>query len=104
MEEEHKQAPNLPPSGESERKLWLEYIRSLNDRHLRSRGISGATSWALLGVLAAILYRSIPHLPAFLADPNNLKNSWVLFVFEFDMAFHLKNPLEGYRRLTFMWL
>lgn len=74
-------------SDAEERKLWLDYIARLHDRRSRSNGSSGATSWALLGVLVAIFYKAVPQLPTFLADPNNLKNTLVSFGLEVDIAF-----------------
>jgi hypothetical protein len=86
MEEQISPSPSVD---ESERKFWLEYLARLNDRRVRAGGISGATSWALLGVLVAILYKAIPQLPAFLVDRSNFNNCLVLFVLEVDVVLHL---------------
>jgi hypothetical protein len=73
-------------SEESQRKLWIEYIRRLGDRHTASIGGSGASTWALFGVLAAILYTCLPQVPSFLASPKNWKNQLVLLTIGTDMV------------------
>jgi len=84
MQEEPIVSPSL--SEESERKLWIDYLGRINDRQQRARGGSGATSWALLGVLVAILYKVIPNVSVFLSLRANVKVSLVLFLFECDIA------------------
>ncbi len=75
-----------PDSEESQRKLWIEYIRRLGDRHAASIGRSGASTWALFGVLAAILYTCLPQIPSFLASPKNWRNQLVLLTVATDMV------------------
>jgi hypothetical protein len=87
MDEQQEQNIVSSASDAAERRLWLDYIARLNDRRLRTTGSSGATSWALLLALIAVLYKTVPQLPVFLADANNLKNCIVFLVLEFDAAF-----------------
>jgi hypothetical protein len=73
-----------PASDESERRLWFDYLGRINDRQVRSRGSSGATSWALLGVLIAILYKTIPNISDLLSRPEDIKSTFVLSLLESD--------------------
>jgi len=73
---------NEPAPQEAERKLWLDYLAKLNDREIQSARASGFTTWALLAVAAAIVYRSVPQLPRFLSTANALKESAVIFLLE----------------------
>lgn len=53
-----------------ERKLWFDYIKTLNERRLQSAQRSGVTVYGLIVVLAAILYKFVPQVPQFLATPG----------------------------------
>ena len=77
------------PSPVAERKLWLDYLGKLNDRHLKSDRASGVTTWVLLGLAAAILYKSVPQLPEFLSTPNALGSSLIILMFEVDVLLFL---------------
>jgi hypothetical protein len=78
--------PEASSFPESERRLWFDYISKLNDRRLQETGASGATSWVLLGVEAAILYRCVPRFGGFLATPGALRSAAVLFALEVDLV------------------
>jgi hypothetical protein len=69
---------------ESERRLWFDYISKLNDRRLQETSSSGATSWVLLGVETAILYRCVPRFGNFIAIPGALVAAAILLVLEAD--------------------
>ncbi|MBZ5645145.1 MAG: hypothetical protein LAO19_20485 [Acidobacteriia bacterium] len=88
-------------SDEAARKVWLDYIGKLNDRHRQSIGSSGATSWVLFGALVAILLSTIPRLTSFLKNPANLSSALVCFAFEFDVAIML---LAAYSYLLYFHL
>ena len=77
------------PSPDAERKLWLDYLAKLNDRQLQSARASGITTWVLLGVAAAILYKSVPQLPEFLSAPGTLGSSLIILMFEVDALLFL---------------
>lgn len=72
---EHSTRPGEPPdtSAETERKLWLDYLAKLNDRELQKERSSGATSWVLLAVAMATLYKFFQELPRLVET----KASWV---------------------------
>ena len=70
---------------ELQQKLWLEFVRRLGDRQRASIGKSGASTWALFGVLAATLYTCVPRLPSFLANPQNWRNQLVLLTLWADV-------------------
>jgi hypothetical protein len=62
-----------------DRKLWFDYIKTLNERQLQAAQRSGITSYVLLGTLLGLLYRFGPALPGFIAKPENVGNSIVIF-------------------------
>lgn len=72
-----------------ERRLWLDYISRQIDRDHRSRLEAGATSWVLVGLLVAIVFKCIPSLPAFLAIPHEVSISLVIFLLEIDIILSL---------------
>jgi hypothetical protein len=63
-----------------DRKLWFEYIKTLNERHLQASQRSGVTTYVLLATLVGLVYRFGPRLPDFLAQPGNLLASATAFV------------------------
>ncbi len=75
---------NIDATTIDERKLWLEYLKSLNQRRLQSAQRSGLTSYALLATLAGLLYKFTPSVPKFLAAHDKLHASFVIFVLEAD--------------------
>jgi hypothetical protein len=66
------------------RKLWFDYLAKLNDRSLQKTAASGATTWVLLGVAGAILYKIVPQLPHFLSLHGILGSTSVVFLLEVD--------------------
>jgi len=70
-----------------ERTQWLTYLAQLNNRSLGQEGKSGATTWVLLGVLAAIVYKSVPFIPWFLGMPGYLRTSYTLFLLISNVLF-----------------
>lgn len=45
-------------------RLWLDYIGKLNDRALNHQRASGATTWAVSGVIALLVAKMVAGLPA----------------------------------------
>jgi hypothetical protein len=87
MQAQHPPEPiseKLTEAEERDRKLWLDYIVRLNERYYRSVGSSGASTWALVGVAAAVLYRLVPQIPAFFAHNNNWRSGVFFFALELD--------------------
>ena len=70
-------------------RLWVEYVRSQNERRLQSHQRSGLTNYALAAVLAGLLYRFVPQVPRFVASPEFFGPSLVIFAVEVDAAFYL---------------
>jgi hypothetical protein len=56
-----------------ERKLWFDYVKTLNERRLASAQRSGLTAYGLLVLLAGLLYKFIPQIPPFIATPGLLR-------------------------------
>src|SRR5260370_6657108 len=69
------------PNDSGERKLWLDYLKGLNDRRLQSARNSGLTNYALVALLGAALFWSIQRLPWLLSIPGAVHASMVSFVF-----------------------
>jgi hypothetical protein len=63
-----------------DRKLWFDYIHSLNERQLQESQRSGVTTYVLLGTIVALIYRFGPHLPQFLTRIDTVKASITIFV------------------------
>lgn len=86
--ETHMATHELPPSEtptsshDAQRRLWFEYLAKLNDRELQSARASGFTPWALLAVVAAIVYKGVPQIPFFLSIPGALTATLVILVLE----------------------
>src|SRR5579872_2462942 len=61
----------IAPEGSDfpERRLWFDYLSELNDRALHRRALQ-PTSWVLIGLLAAIMYRAVPQVPSYLEISN----------------------------------
>ena len=72
--------PAPRPNDNDERRLWFDYVRTLNERQLSASQRSGVTTYVLLGTLVALLYRFGPQLPQFAAEPDQVRASLVLFV------------------------
>jgi hypothetical protein len=82
-------------SDDSQRKLWFEYLAKLNDRQLQSARASGITPWALFALAFAIIYKSVPQIPGFIAIPSALKVSLVVLILEIDALFHSATAVFG---------
>jgi hypothetical protein len=78
------------------RKLWLEYLAKINDREIQYSQASGITTWALLAVAAAILYRGVPRIPAFLSIAHSTSMAVVILLLEVDILFSLVAGLSGF--------
>jgi hypothetical protein len=74
-----------PLSDDAQRKLWFEYLAKLNDRELQSSQAYGFTPWALLALVAAIIYHGVPQIPAFLSTPGAATASLVTLLLEIDV-------------------
>jgi hypothetical protein len=61
-------------------RLWFEYLSKLNDRELQTQRASGSTSWLLLAVVAAIVYRGLSGLQGFLSIPHAVTTTAVVGV------------------------
>jgi hypothetical protein len=72
-------------SDREQKKLWFDYIRTLNERRLQSAQRSGFTTYLLLAALAGIAYRFIPRLPSFLRIPGNGGAATAFFLLEIDL-------------------
>lgn len=68
------------------RKEWLDYLGTLIKRERRAEYASGITTWALLGLAALIVYRSVPHIPRFLEVSEARQYASVLFILELDLV------------------
>jgi hypothetical protein len=81
--------PNLGPlSDEREQKrLWLDYIKTLNERRLQSAQRSGFTTYLVLAALAGVAYRFIPKLPSFLEIPGSVRSASTFLMLETDILF-----------------
>lgn len=69
----------------SERRMWFDYLSKLNDRVETSRRASQPTTWVLVGVAAAIIYRAVPQIPHYAAIPGFLLGTLIVFVLEADV-------------------
>jgi hypothetical protein len=58
------------PESFDERKLWFDYVKTLNERRLHSAQKSGLTAYGLLVLLGGLLYKFVPQVPLFLATPD----------------------------------
>jgi hypothetical protein len=67
-----------------ERKLWLDYLRSLNERRLQATQRSGWTNRVLLAVLAGLLYQFVPRLPMLFATTGAVAASLVSIMLATD--------------------
>jgi hypothetical protein len=76
-------------------KLWFDYLSKLNDRELQTARASGATSWLLLAVVAAITYRGLSGLKGFLSAPHAVTTTAVVGALLWDSLFHLWLALFG---------
>ncbi len=82
-------------AGSDERNQWLTYLAQLNNRSLSAEDRSGATTWVLLGVLGAIVYKSVPLIPWFLGTPGYLQLSFTLFLLMSNVLLTLTTVLTG---------
>jgi hypothetical protein len=71
----------VKPEAEQKR-LWFEYIKTLNQRRSESAERVGLTSYLLFAVLAGMAYRFLPRLPVFLAKPGNVVAALTIFILE----------------------
>jgi hypothetical protein len=72
----------------SERRLWLGYVSRLADRNIEKTKASGATTWVLLGVSAAIVYRAVPNIPVLLQTSGAIHATLAVFTLQVDAVFH----------------
>src|ERR1041385_2269813 len=82
----------LPPgtgigsSSENEqKKIWFDYIKTLNERRLQSALRSGLTTYLLVAVLAGMAYKFVPLLPAFLKAPGSVRATTTFLLLETDI-------------------
>jgi len=68
------------PNNIDERKLWFEYIKTLNERELQRAQRSGINTYVLLATLVALLYRFGPQLPQFINQPDNIVLGVTIFI------------------------
>lgn len=87
MEESERDNTSKPDS--DERKLWLDYLKTLNDRRLQSRQRSGLTNYVLLALLAGIVATFLPKACPFLKAGNNMETSLTVFLLETDAVIYL---------------
>ena len=73
----------------SERRMWFDYLVKLNDRSIQAQQVSGATTWVLLGVIAAIAYRGVPQIPTLLAVKGGTSAAGVALACQLNAAFLL---------------
>ena len=69
----------------AERRLWFDYLSKLNDRALSRRALQ-PTSWVLIGILAALIYKMAPQVPAYLKIPHAVKQGLTVLAFSFDIV------------------
>lgn len=76
--------PEIEPivSDKDQRRLWFDYIKTLNDRSLQSAQRSGITTYVLLATLLGLLYKFGPLTPPFLSRTDELGTGIVVFVLE----------------------
>lgn len=72
---------NLPSGANygDERKLWFDYIKTLNERQLQASQRAGVTTYVLLGTLIGLLYKFGPQVPQFVSQPGSVRASLVIF-------------------------
>jgi hypothetical protein len=64
---------------DDDRKLWFDYVKTLNERQLQALQRSGVTNYVLLGTLVGLLYRFGPRIPQFLEQPDNVRMGLTVF-------------------------
>ena len=72
-----------------ERKLWLDYLRSLNERRLQAAQRSGWTNRVLLAILAGLLYRFVPQAPEVVKNAPEFSASLVTITLATDAVAYL---------------
>ncbi len=65
-----------------DRKLWLDYLKSLNERRLQASRNSGLTSYVLLAVLGGMLYQFIPRVPSIIGNVPHFSATQVVLALE----------------------
>lgn len=85
--EQRSPASDVEPLFNEERKLWLDYLRSLNDQRAQAAQRTGLTSYGLLAIEAGLLYRYVPRVPALLAEPRVFDSSLIVLGLEFSILF-----------------
>lgn len=68
------------PGDYDERKLWFEFLKTVNDRHLQSAQRSGITSYVLVATILGLLYKFGEKFPSFYHGAGNLRSCGILFV------------------------
>jgi len=68
-----------------QKKLWFDYVKTLNERHLQAAQRSGVTNYLLFAVLAGLVFRYIPRLPSFLQTPAHLRAAVIFLVLQIDL-------------------
>jgi hypothetical protein len=74
--------------GGTAERLWFDYLSKLNDRELQTARASGATSWLLLAVVAAIAYRGLSGLNRFVSAPHALATAGTVGALLGDSLLH----------------
>lgn len=74
-------------SDKEDKKIWFDYIKTLNERRLQSAQRSGFSSYLLLVALAGIAYRFVPRLPSFMKTPGGVKEAAAFFLLETDFLY-----------------
>ncbi len=101
MENNLNQTPSsagtAPPT--DDRKLWLDYLKSLNERRLQASRNSGLTSYVLLAVLGGMLYQFIPRVPKIIANAADFTASQVVLALEANA----RVAPETKRRILIVW-
>jgi hypothetical protein len=92
MQKDSRSESLAPPAGfgpsssdREQKKIWFDYIRTLNERRLQSAQRSGFTTYLLLAALAGVAYRFIPRLPSFLKIPGSARAATTFFLLEADL-------------------
>jgi hypothetical protein len=92
MNEDADQSAGNPPDQidpNEERKLWIDYIRSLDERQRQRMQRSGWTSYVLITVLAGLLYQFAGRLPNLLHTSGMVSASIVCSTLLLDLLIYL---------------
>jgi len=84
-----------------DRKLWFDYLSRLTDRRSQESKESGATTWVLLGVAVAILYKAVPSIPDVSSIPGMVRTIFLMLLLELNAAFCLVVLVAGLASYAF---